>query len=150
MRISTVFSALGLIAIANALPERHGLPQVKARGVYTVSYTEGYGASPTPYADSQPSYNAPPMPAPPMPAPPMSAPPMPASSCQSAMPASNTQYVMVGGSAGLVYTPEYVNANIGDVVIFQFGTKNHTLTQSTFPLPCVKMDAGTHSFSDWT
>jgi hypothetical protein len=140
MRISTVFSTLGLIALANALPERHGLPQVKARGVYTVSYTEGYGASPTPYADSQPGYNAPPM----------SAPPMPASSCESAMPASNTQYVMVGGSAGLVYTPEYVNANIGDVVIFQFGTKNHTLTQSTFPLPCVKMDAGTHSFSDWT
>ena len=135
MRISTVFSTLGLIAIANALPERHGLPQVKARGVYTVSYTEGYGSAPTPYADSQPSYNAP---------------PMPASSCESAMPASNTQYVMVGGSAGLVYTPEYVNANIGDVVIFQFGTKNHTLTQSTFPLPCVKMDAGTHSYSDWT
>lgn len=117
MRFSTLLTTLGAIAMANALPDRHGLPQLKERGVYTVAYS--------------PTYNSP---------------PAPASSCASAMPAGNTQYVMVGGSAGLVYTPEYITANIGDVVIFQFGTKNHTLTQSTFPLPCVKMDAGTDSF----
>jgi|SRR5277367_3318436 len=135
MRFSTVFTTLGLIAVANAIPERHGLPQVKERGVYTVSYTDAYGAAPSPYADNQPTYNSPP--------------PPPSSPCTTGMAAANTQYVMVGGSAGLVYTPEYVNANIGDVIVFQFGTKNHTLTQSTFPQPCIKMDGGTNSFSDW-
>lgn len=59
----------------------------------------------------------------------------PASPCQ-------THWVTVGGTAGLVYTPEYVNAAVGDVVIFTFGTKNHTLTQSSFAQPCVKMDGG--------
>jgi len=116
MRLSTVLTALGAIAMANALPERHGVPQLKDRGVYETTYS--------PYGDS---YNTP---------------PAPASSCASAMPAGSTQYVTVGGTAGLVYTPPYIYANIGDTVIFQFGTKNHTLTQSTFPLPCVQMSGG--------
>src|SRR5271154_1639236 len=31
-----------------------------------------------------------------------------------------TQYVVVGGTAGLVYTPEFIFAEIGEVVIFHF------------------------------
>jgi plastocyanin len=60
----------------------------------------------------------------------------------SAAAPSKTQYVVVGGTAGLVYTPEYIFAEIGEVVIFHFGTKNHTFTQSTFPQPCVAMSNG--------
>jgi plastocyanin len=63
----------------------------------------------------------------------------PSSSCM-------THNVMVGGSAGLVYTPDQIMANVGDTVIFTFGVKNHTLTQSTFAQPCGMMDGGsTHS-----
>ena len=36
-------------------------------------------------------------------------------------------------------------AEIGDVVQFNFSSKNHTVTQSTFPLPCVKMADGKDS-----
>jgi hypothetical protein len=121
MRLITVLTTLGAIAsIASARLQN------EKRGVYETTYTDGYG-SPTmaPYGDMAPA---------------------PASSSMSGYPAGQTQYVMVGGSAGLVYTPEYVSANIGDVIIFQFGVKNHTLTQSTFPLPCVEMAGGMNSF----
>ena len=59
---------------------------------------------------------------------------------------SKTQYVMVGGTAGLVYSPEYVYANVGDVVIFNFGTKNHTVTQSSFAQPCWALPGGITPF----
>lgn len=36
-------------------------------------------------------------------------------------------------------------AEIGDMVEFQFMSMNHTVTQSTFPLPCVKMELGKDS-----
>ena len=36
-------------------------------------------------------------------------------------------------------------AAVGDMVQFNFKSENHTLTQSTFPLPCVKMAGGTDS-----
>jgi len=60
-----------------------------------------------------------------------------------AMAATGTNWdVTVGGSAGLVYTPEYIMANVGDTVTFHFGTKNHTATQSTFDVPCGAMTGG--------
>lgn len=80
------------------------------------------------YETSVPYYNSPPT---------MSSPAAP----------STTHYVTVGGSAGLVYTPEYISANINDVVVFNFGVHNHTLTQSTFAQPCVKSQGGDHLFS---
>jgi plastocyanin len=55
---------------------------------------------------------------------------------------STTHYVTVGGSAGLVYTPEYISANVNDVVVFNFGIHNHTVTQSTFAQPCLKTQGG--------
>ena len=53
--------------------------------------------------------------------------------------------VTVGGRAGLVYSPNSIQAAIGDMVQFNFESANHTLTQSTFPLPCVAMASGADS-----
>ncbi|RPA95572.1 hypothetical protein L873DRAFT_1306808 [Choiromyces venosus 120613-1] len=52
-----------------------------------------------------------------------------------------THTVIVGGAAGLVYTPSQVMAGINDVVHFVFMSQNHTVTQSTFDKPCNKMAA---------
>jgi len=46
--------------------------------------------------------------------------------------------VIVGGDAGLVYTPEFIYAAVGDIVEFHFQKQNHSVTQSTFAKPCVK------------
>lgn len=50
--------------------------------------------------------------------------------------------VVVGGSAGLVYSPQAISAAVGDQVVFQFQVKNHTVTQSSFASPCGKKDGG--------
>lgn len=50
--------------------------------------------------------------------------------------------VTVGGSAGLVYTPNSINAAVGDIVQFNFLSKNHTVTQSSFATPCIKSVGG--------
>lgn len=52
---------------------------------------------------------------------------------------------MVGGSAGLVYTPNTINAAVGDMVIFQFMSANHTATQSAFTTPCEALAGGMDS-----
>ncbi|CAH7672202.1 hypothetical protein BY996DRAFT_4587264 [Phakopsora pachyrhizi] len=44
--------------------------------------------------------------------------------------------VVVGGSAGLVFTPPVVEAQVNDTVTFVFQSKNHTVTQSAFATPC--------------
>lgn len=49
--------------------------------------------------------------------------------------------VIVGGDAGLVYTPSEIVAAVGDVVHFVFMKNNHTVTQSTFDKPCNKKSA---------
>jgi plastocyanin len=50
--------------------------------------------------------------------------------------------VVVGGDAGLVYTPEFIMASIGDTVEFTFMKSNHSVTQSAFAKPCVKLATG--------
>jgi plastocyanin len=50
--------------------------------------------------------------------------------------------VTVGGSAGLVFTPEAISAQPGDQVVFTFQQKNHTATQSSFANPCGLADNG--------
>jgi len=52
--------------------------------------------------------------------------------------------VVVGALNGSViaYTPNYVNASIGDVVRFTFQQKNHTVTQSSFASPCSPLSGG--------
>lgn len=56
-----------------------------------------------------------------------------------------THTVVVGGSAGLVYTPDTIEASIGDMVIFTFESQNHTATQSAFTTPCEKLEGGMDS-----
>ncbi|KAG8991432.1 hypothetical protein FRB94_005341 [Tulasnella sp. JGI-2019a] len=53
--------------------------------------------------------------------------------------------VTVGGAAGLVYTPPYVNAAVNDTVRFTFGAKNHTVTQSAFATPCTPLLGGVNT-----
>jgi plastocyanin len=53
--------------------------------------------------------------------------------------------VVVGGSAGLVYVPDTIQAAVGDMVIFTFMSANHTVTQSAFTEPCVKLPEGMDS-----
>ncbi|KAL9607050.1 MAG: hypothetical protein Q9167_007994 [Letrouitia subvulpina] len=68
---------------------------------------------------------------------------------QVAPPAMNggqTHEVIVGGDAKkLLYTPSTLMAAAGDMVKFTFMANNHTVTQSTFPKPCVKMAGGVDS-----
>jgi len=49
---------------------------------------------------------------------------------------NNTIIVKVGANNGLTYDPPSVTANAGDIIAFQFLSKNHTVTQSTFATPC--------------
>lgn len=49
-----------------------------------------------------------------------------------------THTVTVGGAAGLVYAPSQIVAAVNDVVQFVFMSQNHTVTESTFALPCNK------------
>ncbi|KAI0205468.1 hypothetical protein F4808DRAFT_233851 [Astrocystis sublimbata] len=56
-----------------------------------------------------------------------------------------THHVQVGGSAGLAYSPPEIKAAVGDMVIFTFMSQNHTVTQSTFALPCDPMEGGQDS-----
>ncbi|KAI9680568.1 MAG: hypothetical protein M1817_004008 [Caeruleum heppii] len=56
-----------------------------------------------------------------------------------------THKIMVGGDAGLIFSPDQITAQVGDMVEFTFMQKNHTVTQSTFKTPCVKMADGLDS-----
>ncbi|KAI0637403.1 Cupredoxin [Trametes polyzona] len=50
--------------------------------------------------------------------------------------------VTVGGPGILKYDPQFVNADPGDVVIFTFKQKNHTVTQSSLDSPCAPLQDG--------
>jgi len=56
-----------------------------------------------------------------------------------------THSVVVGGTAGLVYSPDTIEASVGDMVIFTFMSQNHTATQSAFTTPCEKLSGGMDS-----
>ncbi|KAL7784544.1 Cupredoxin [Trichoderma ceciliae] len=60
--------------------------------------------------------------------------------------AGATHTVAVGGAAGLVYSPPQLdNIPVGDTVIFEFQSMNHTVSQSAFDTPCKKLDGGMDS-----
>ena len=56
-----------------------------------------------------------------------------------------THVVQVGGSGNLVYTPNQLKANPGDIIRFEFHQKNHTATQSAFTKPCTPLKGGFNS-----
>ncbi|EFW98513.1 serine-threonine rich protein [Grosmannia clavigera kw1407] len=59
--------------------------------------------------------------------------------------AMTTHSVTVGGPKGLVYEPDSITANVGDMVVFTFLSQNHTVTQSSFAKPCVSLVGGMDS-----
>lgn len=63
----------------------------------------------------------------------------------AAVSAAQNFTVIVGSNGTLTYNPPSVNVSAGDTVSFQFQTKNHTVTQSTFASPCTPMDKGVDS-----
>ncbi|EJD04171.1 uncharacterized protein FOMMEDRAFT_106669 [Fomitiporia mediterranea MF3/22] len=65
----------------------------------------------------------------------------PASTTAAAAAATHT--VVVGGSSSLTFNPSEVSAQPNDVVVFQFQSKNHSVTQSSFAAPCEKLGAST-------
>ncbi|KAF5575261.1 serine-threonine rich protein [Fusarium pseudoanthophilum] len=64
-----------------------------------------------------------------------------------ATPAAPQQHtVTVGGPGGLVYQPEELhNVPIGDTVVFEFLSQNHTVSQSGFDKPCALLEGGMDS-----
>jgi plastocyanin len=49
---------------------------------------------------------------------------------------TSTHHVTVGREGSLSFTPDRLNANIGDRIIFNFHSVNHPLTQSSLEAPC--------------
>lgn len=58
-----------------------------------------------------------------------------------------THSVTVGGlgASALIYEPDSITAAVGDMVVFTFMSKNHTVTQSEFATPCKALDGGMKS-----
>lgn len=52
---------------------------------------------------------------------------------------STNHQVTVGSGSSLVYNPSNITAQPGDTITFQFMAKNHTVTQSSFNAPCLKL-----------
>lgn len=55
--------------------------------------------------------------------------------------------VKVGDAAGLTFTPAFVTAAQGDTISFQFLSKNHSVTQSTFAKPCERQSTPSQGIS---
>jgi len=51
--------------------------------------------------------------------------------------------VAVGGNSALTFEPTNIAAAQGDIISFQFMSKNHSATQSTFASPCTKIGSTT-------
>lgn len=59
--------------------------------------------------------------------------------------AGATHSVTVGGPQGLAFSPQELEAAVGDTVIFTFLSQNHTATQSSFEAPCQALEGGMDS-----
>jgi plastocyanin len=54
--------------------------------------------------------------------------------------------VTVGGPGGLIFQPDQLhNVPVGDTIIFEFLSQNHTVTQSPFDTPCDAIPDGMDS-----
>jgi len=59
----------------------------------------------------------------------------------------NVITVKVGGPGVLAFNPPHVQAQPRDTIVFEFHEKNHTVTQSAFSSPCLKLNTnGTSGF----
>jgi plastocyanin len=57
----------------------------------------------------------------------------------------NVHVVTVGGDSTLTYNPSHIVAQPRDIISFQFVSKNHTATQSSFANPCKKLESTTNT-----
>ncbi|KXN80990.1 hypothetical protein AN958_06502 [Leucoagaricus sp. SymC.cos] len=53
--------------------------------------------------------------------------------------------IAVGANNALVFDPTSVTAQVGDVLHFEFQSKNHSVTQSSFANPCTRLPNGIDS-----
>ncbi|KAJ6556346.1 hypothetical protein B0H19DRAFT_1071451 [Mycena capillaripes] len=60
----------------------------------------------------------------------------------SATSAASNLLILVGANNSDIFSPSNISANVGDVVTFQFVSKNHSVTQTTFAKPCSVLLAG--------
>jgi len=63
----------------------------------------------------------------------------------NAVRAASDHQIVVGGAAGLVFTPNSITAAVGDTVTFVFQSHNHSVTQSSFASPCALLTNATTS-----
>ncbi|KAF2688296.1 Cupredoxin [Lentithecium fluviatile CBS 122367] len=59
--------------------------------------------------------------------------------------AAKTTHTVAVGQNGLTFTPDTINAKVGEDVVFQFFPKNHSVVQSDFASPCVAKEGGIFS-----
>ncbi|KAH9992965.1 hypothetical protein BJV74DRAFT_950882 [Russula compacta] len=52
------------------------------------------------------------------------------------------QVIVGNDTGGTIYDPTSISAAIGDIVLFTFYPKNHTVTQSSFAEPCTPLPGG--------
>ncbi|CAE6481845.1 unnamed protein product [Rhizoctonia solani] len=64
----------------------------------------------------------------------------PGSAAPTPNPEPVVHVVIVGENGGLTYSPPSVQAAPRDIISFQFKSKNHTITQSSFDNPCRKTE----------
>ena len=63
-----------------------------------------------------------------------------------AVPLSLAKSITIGvGEGGLVFKPESVTADIGDLLQFHFYPKNHSVVQGSFSTPCQPLAGGVYS-----
>ena len=63
-----------------------------------------------------------------------------------ALPLSLAKTITIGvGEGGLVFKPESVTADVGDLLDFHFYPKNHSVVQGTFSSPCQPLAGGAYS-----
>ena len=61
-----------------------------------------------------------------------------------------THRVQVGADGDLIFRPQTIDAAVGDMILFEFLAKNHTVTRSSFDNPCVPnqgLDSGFQFFN---
>ncbi|KAL2755488.1 hypothetical protein ACRALDRAFT_1082298 [Sodiomyces alcalophilus JCM 7366] len=63
-----------------------------------------------------------------------------APSSTSSVPSSGETHVVLVGDSGKRFTPDNVNAEVGDTVEFHFVSNGHSVAQSSFDAPCRPMD----------
>ncbi|KAJ8064236.1 hypothetical protein OCU04_006583 [Sclerotinia nivalis] len=71
-------------------------------------------------------------------------------STETDKPYSKVHYVTVGDKGLNIYSPNQIDANVGDIIHFKFLARNHTVTQSDFNTPCTfngGFDTGFNQFN---